>query len=324
MRSGIDKDTSLQFGTSTEEALLAYQSDVGVRIKRPDANRAYLPMNLWSAPIWLPPNRARKASAYPIVWADRFGNRYTVCAAHDLAAAPDMDVLIGLAAVWQYAMINTEVTLREIDGDTFVHIELPMPQIYRATGYSSRDKRNLLNSLARLSSIYAEVEFSDGGDGKRPGKIIFSDFFRYGYIPPVKHGAHGTLAADVNRIFIPRKNSLWHPAQMCQSLNLPTSKLIYWAMAPCLRGWLGSVYQLYELINRRNRIEQLDAKKYRNRVMRWKTDRLVPAAKELRDTGFKIDVVKGICGPDEIIIKWPEARKALNTNTREGRNTARR
>lgn len=297
-------------GTNTTTALTSYQEVSGQEIMRPDGNRAYLPTNLWAAPIWLPENRADKRRKYPICWLDKYGTKYEVNATEDLTADPDMGVLLGLIALWQDYMQQRNVFLKSVEEQTYVGIKIPMSRIYKATGYTYRTKQRLLESIKRLSTISAQIIFAKNQEG-RPRGIKFVHFFDAEYIQPEKNGHAGRIEFIINRFFIPRPiNFLWHPAKLCQNLKLPTSRLLFWGVANSLHGWKGTAKELYKLIYRTNS-DEIDPVKIR----KWKMRRLMPALQELEKNGFRITQTKNAYGEELIGIYWPSAKRALNAGT---------
>ena len=300
-------------GTSTRTALSDYCQTVGQNIMRPDGNRAYLPASLWAAPIWLPENRADKRSRYPVNWTDRFGNKYEVSASEELSPTPDMGVLLGLAALWQDYMFQQDVCFKDIGQQMYVEMQIPVSRVYKATGYTYRDKANLLNSIKRLSTITAQVVFAEGKEGSHGG-VKFEHFFDAQYITPEINGQSGYIKFAVNRLFIPRPVScIWHPARLSQNLKFPTSRLIFWGIAVSLHGWKGTAKDLYKLIYRINSSDSVPLAKIR----KWKYRRLTPALNELAQCGFKITHEKNAYGEKTIGMYWPNAAQALKVGTHE-------
>lgn len=310
---------STAVGTSTRTALSDYRQTVGQNIMRPDGNRAYLPASLWAAPIWLPENRADKRNRYPVSWTDRFGNKYEVSAAEELSPNPDMGVLLGLAALWQDHMFRQDVCFKDIGQQTYVEMQIPVSRVYKATGYTYRDKANLLNSIKRLSTITAQVVFAEGKEGPHGG-VKFEHFFDAQYITPETNGQGGHIKFAVNRLFIPRQEScIWHPARLCQKLMSQTSRLIFWGIATSLHGWKGTAKDLYKLVYR---IDSSDDSVSLAKIRKWKYRRLTPTLTELVQCGFKITQEENAYGEKTTGIYWPKAAHALKVGAHKTKDAS--
>lgn len=262
----------------------------------------------------MPDNRTSRKRKYPVRWTDKAGNKYEVRAAEDLTANPDMGVLLGLAALWQDYMLRHDVCFlykeKPAEDDEkitiqYVGFRIPIREVYAATGYSCREKRWLIQSLDRLVTITVRVEYNKSE--YRRGGIIFTHFFGYHYVEPDKKGQAGWIDFSINRFFIPRTTScLWHPAKLCQSLRLPTARLLFWAVACSVRGWSGTVTDLYRLVQRTDEVT-VDKRK----IWNWDKRQLAPTLAELTQYGFKISRQKNTYGEDTVDIRWPNAKNAL-------------